>query len=181
MTGAFRILAIAIFASAALSTGVEAAPAQLRGKSVIVSWTENRMQRIAGEGAAFQPRTVSHEFRVYVSSADRVFSRLININSQGKSGAADRVGAGGGRVPSFKGQSMTIALTGNVRGARLISVDFSAGFDSCTANVIRGKEVGAETMVARSIISGKSVEIQSVTVSGVSCSMRPGNVFGGEG
>ena len=59
-------------------------------------------------------------------------------------------------------------------------MSFSGGFDSCTAEVIRGKEVGAATMAATSVITGKRVEIQSLTVAGVSCSMQAGNVFGGE-
>ncbi len=179
MTGAFRISA-AMLASAVLSTAAEAAPAQLRGKSVIVSWTENRVQRNAGEGD-FRSVTISHEFHLYVSTAGRIFSRLINTNARRQSGNQDRVGGGPNLVPSFQGQTMTIAMTGTTRGARLISVDFGSSFDGCSANVMRGKETGAATMTVKSQITGKVVEIKSVSVSSASCSMRPGNIFGGAG
>jgi len=47
--------------------------------------------------------------------------------------------------------------------------------------VIRGKEEGAATMTSNSLIRpGTRTEIKSVTTGGVTCSVKAGNVFGGE-
>jgi hypothetical protein len=158
------------------------APNQLRGKSVTVAWSENRMQRVVGE-AEFRSVTVQHQYQVYVSSAGRVFSRMTNTNRRGRSGSRDEVGGEGDNrwVPSFSGQSMTVLMGGRGGGARRVAVSFDAGFGSCSADVVRAKEVGAETMRATSIIiPGRQVEIKSVTTSSASCGVQAGNVFGNE-
>lgn len=156
------------------------APAQLRGKSIIVSWSEERVQRDVGE-ANFRSATRGFEFRVYISAAGRVFSRLTAINRK-RSGSRDQVGGAGGstRVADFTGQSMNMIMTGSERGARRVAVNFDAGFGSCRADVVRAKQVGAATMVARSLIRGTQVEIRSVTTSAATCAVQAGNVFGGE-
>ncbi len=160
--------------------GSAAAPAELRGKSVIIKWTESRVQRTVGE-TAWRTVSIGHELRVYVSSAGRVFSRLIN-SGRGGSGTNDQVSGSQGstRTPQFKGQSMVIMGTGMSQGARRTSVTFSSGFSGCSAEVVRGKEVGAAVITATSSINGRRLEIQSLTVSGTSCSVQAGNVFGGE-
>lgn len=176
-----RTLVVATSLSLLGSTlGSDAAPAELRGKSVIVKWTENRVQRTVGE-TAWRSISIGHELRVYVSAAGRVFSRLIN-SGRGGSGTNDQVSGSQGstRTPQFSGQSMVITGTGMSQGARRTSVTFSGGFSGCSAEVIRGKEVGAAVMTATSSINGKRLEIQSLTVGGVSCSVQAGNVFGSE-
>ena len=159
--------------------GSHAAPAELRGKSVIIKWTESRVQRTVGE-TAWRSVSIGHELRVYVSTAGRVFSRQIN-SGRGGSGVNDQISGSHGstRIPQFKGQWMVIFGTGMTHGARRTSVTFGGGFSSCSAEVVRGKQAGAAVMTATSSINNKRLEIQSLTVSGVSCSVQAGNVFGG--
>lgn len=155
-----------------------AAPAQLSGKSIIVSWSETRVQRGVGE-INWRSVNASHSLSVYISSAGRVFSRFSATTRRG-SGSNEQVSGGGGsRVPSFSGNSMTIVAPSQGM-ARRIAVEFGDGFSSCTASVIRGKESGASSGFGTSLITGQRIETQSVTTSGASCSLRAGNVFGGE-
>lgn len=177
----FRTFFIVVCLTFVQSTvAATAAPAQLRGKSIIVKWTESRVQRTVGE-ASWRSVSIGHELRVYVSSAGRVFSRQIN-SGRGGSGTNDQISGAQGatRTPQFSGQSMVIIGTGGSQGARRTAVSFGGGFDSCTAEVVRAKEVGAATMQATSSINGRRIEIQSLTVGSVSCGVQAGNVFGGE-
>src|SRR5438552_3937007 len=72
-----------------------AAPRALYGKSVVVTWQEERQQKLPGEE---EMRFVSAaaEFDVYVSEAGRPFSRLrmFRTNRRGKlrTGSRDAVG-----------------------------------------------------------------------------------------
>jgi hypothetical protein len=176
----FLMLAvIAAFASPAAI----AAPKALYGKSIIVSWTEQRVQRRLGE-STFHAATRIGTFSVYVSTQGHLFNRSAMANpaarhGRGREGSKERVGSQGHTRISFQGRSL-VAIQMQEHGARRILVTFDAGFTSCTANVIRGKETGAQSIRTNSLIRpGAQAEIQSVTTSGVSCSMRDGNVFSG--
>ncbi len=62
-------------ALAALSPAAAmATPKELYGKSIVVSWQEDRMQRLPG-AAAFRPVTIGATFNVYVSTQGNVFNR----------------------------------------------------------------------------------------------------------
>jgi hypothetical protein len=142
-----------------------AAPAQLKGKSVVLSWTENRMQWREGE-SEFKPRTINMGLSVYVSSEGRVFNGM-----QSNSGANDQApgeSPKGGRIPGFEGRTMTIMQP--LRGlARCIVVEFGGDFASCTASVITGKESGAGSGRIKAFGSGLQQEVQSVSTSGTTC------------
>jgi hypothetical protein len=58
-------------------------------------------------------------------------------------------------------------------GARRIVINFNDTYNSCAAQVLVAKEVGASL-----IRSGHELEIQSAVIGGTSCSVRRGNVFG---
>lgn len=181
-----RISALILpFGFALLTPAVAAiAPKQLHGKSIVVSWTEHRMQRQTGgpPGAPqkrdFQPVTNTGRLSVYISSQGNVFNRMTRVNRRGLSGSRDKVGS---NQIDFQGNSMIATQTGNVGGALRIVVAIDPGLVNCTAEVIRGKEEGAAIIHANSLIyPGMKVEIKSVRVSGVSCTIRDGNVFSGE-
>lgn len=163
-----------------------ALPPQLRGKSVVVSWSEERMQRPLGEGPLRQV-TRYGEFWVYVSSAGRVFNRLrMSASSRRgfRSGDSDQGGDTASdrrtRSVNFQGRSLMVTTT-QTGGARRITVNFDQDFGSCSAQVIRAKEVGASKMIGQSLIRpGQLTEIHSVRAGAASCSVRSGNVFGGE-
>lgn len=172
-------VSIAVAVAALGCTSVQAAPQGLYGKSIVVSWTEQRMQRLKGEGE-FRPVTRIGGLSVYVSGAGRVFSRKSMTNPKRQaSGSTDRVGSGEARDIAFEDRTMMVTLSGSSGGARRILVKFDDSFAGCTANVIRGKQEGADKIVASSVINpGRTVEVAEVKTSGESCSMKNGNVFG---
>ncbi len=172
---------IVVCCAVLVSTPATSAPSQLFGKSVVVTWSENRIQRFAGE-TEFRPVNARHEYSMYVSSAGRIFSRLRNATSAGTA-AIDQVAgsAGATRVPKFSGQSATVFMPSRGGGSssiRRMTVDFDSSFASCSAKVVRARQEGASLMVGISMTTGRRVEVQSVTVSGATCSIRAGNVFG---
>jgi hypothetical protein len=173
---------LAILALALTASGAFAAPAQLYGKSVIVSWTENRMQTTA-QSAAPIARTASARLSVYVSDKGRAFSRVSMTVERGRRGSAsgqrDAVqGEGSARSISFRGNSMTVAAPRGSAGAMMIAVTFDTSFQGCSAHVITGKTGGAASTRVRSMITGGEVDIYSVQTSGENCSIQSGNVFG---
>jgi hypothetical protein len=148
------------------------APEGLRGKSVVVTWRENRVQRRVGD-EQFRSTSVQHQFQVQVGSDGRVSARMTNTNERGRSGSRSD---GGGWRYDFGPQSMTILMGGGGGGgARRIVVRFEKGFASCTGYVIRGKETGARSMMTTSMISGRRMEIQSAIAVGVSCRVQAGS------
>ena len=155
------------------------APTQLYGKSVVVSWSEERNQRVGGDP---NPRSVVRfaEFKVYVSSAGKPFSRMTYMASAGrrggmKTGNRDAVGGESNRKVSFSGNTMSVVMPMG-GGARSVAVNFDGG--SCSAHVIMGKEAGSSSIRSKSIISGQDVEVLSVKTSDASCRIQDGNVFG---
>ena len=83
-------------------------PEALKGKSVILSWSETRQQRHVGE-PNFYPYNASVSMNVYVSSAGRVFNRRTTSTRAG-SGTIERApgGSGGQGKALFAGQTMTL-------------------------------------------------------------------------
>ncbi len=174
---AFSIAAL-LFTTQALAAG---APAQLRGKSIVLSWSETRQQKNEG-WTDFRTVGASRDVSIYISTAGRVFSKQTNHTRAG-SGSTEQVAGEGGngpyatRVPSFSGQSMTIISETHGGAGRLI-VDFDASFSTCSAKPSLAFEAG-KTSRSFSPITHKWVEIKSVTMSGTSCSIQNGNVLGG--
>ena len=67
-----------------------------------------------------------------------------------------------------------------IAGARRISITFDAGYGSCNARVIFGREGGTGPIRQRSVLSGRRFEVVSIQTSAPSCSITSGNVFGGQ-
>jgi hypothetical protein len=160
----------------------QGAAAGLRGKSVIASWTEIRVQRLGGIGE-FTERAVANSLSAYISAEGRVFARRTVFSSGSKrrgSGSQSSVGenAGGRQQASIQGRSLVIITNFRAGGARMARIDFDAGFSSCTANVILGRENGTAVVHGRSQIGGQALEIKSAKVTNPTCSIRSGNVFG---
>jgi hypothetical protein len=157
-----------------------AAPRQLYGKSIVVSWVENRVQRVAGE-AKWRPVNIQVGESVYVSTIGRLFSRMTFAARRG-SGAREQVGesgrssTGGKRVMQFRGHALVTVAVFN-GGARHIRIDFDAEFSGCSASVILGRAADAGTFTLRSAITGVPIEVQSQSASGATCSITNGNVF----
>jgi hypothetical protein len=172
----FGLLALCALLAAAPA---QAAPAQLLGKSVVISFTENRVQRMS-DWADFRPMTIRGDVSVYISSAGRPFARLRMIAPRGQTGTAERVGNQARGATSFKGNTMTSVGIGGGGDARRTVVTFSAGFTSCEATMVRAKPAGQSMIRAKSLIRpGISNEIRSIEITGISCRVVDGNVFAG--
>jgi hypothetical protein len=155
-------------------------PKELHGKSVVVTWNEDRVQRREDQ-RDFRTVTIRGEYWVYVSSEGRLFNRVTMENPRGQKGGKDRVGDTERRFTEFDGEKMVAIQKMAVGGARQIAVTFASGHAGCSAQVVRGVEEGRDSMVADSLIRpGTKVEIKSVKTSAVTCQVRAGNVFGTE-
>jgi hypothetical protein len=179
MTPLARLISLLVVS---LTTQAHAAgaPEALKGKSVILTWTEARQQRVVGQ-PNFYSVNGSVSLSLYISTAGRVFSRRTNSTRAG-SGTIERAPAEGGgvrptRAALFGGQTMT--LIGETKGGAYRHViEFDASFASCSARVALAFQSG-KTSIALSPIIHKYVEVKSVTVSGISCSVKAGNVLAG--
>jgi len=98
LTGIWAAVAFITLADSAVA---ESVPQSMLGKSVIVAWTENRMQRKEGE-ADFRARSVGQTMRMYFSTQGRVFERR-SVERGSRSGSLERLG--GGAVASRAEQS----------------------------------------------------------------------------
>jgi hypothetical protein len=168
------LLTILLGVSAASAGG---APAHLRGKSVIASWTEQRLQRLGGIGE-FTGRSYFQQLNVYISSEGRLFVRR-TIFRRFKSADQNSVSSNeqGPQKTSITGRSLAVTWHFGSGGLRLARIEFSPDFSSCTANVIMGRENGTAIARGRSLFSGDKVEIKEAHVTNTNCSMREGNVF----
>jgi hypothetical protein len=170
------LFAMAIAVALPSTSRAQVAPQGLRGKSVIVTWTELRNQR-RGDQTAFNDVVAPLSRTIYVGSTGRPFSRFTG-QLRGRTASFEHVGATGtssGGGPSevrFDGRTMT--LIGSSKGglARRITIEFSESFTTCQAKVVFAKEAGKDVVVGRSLVSGERLDIRSVTVTGVSCSVR---------
>jgi hypothetical protein len=170
------IVASAVFLLARANAAYAGTPAQLLSKSVVIDWTDTRSQR-DGDNPEFHTVNGSHTLSVYISSAGRPFIRQVNRTRVGSGGRDRAPGQNGSRAAVFEGESMTVF--GQTRGgAQRTVVRFDNGFAACSATTGLGFQSG-QTSVSISPITGRRVETRSLTVTGVSCSVRNGNVFGG--
>ena len=162
-----------------------AAPPQLLGKSVVVTWTNSFMLRPWQSQQPFHPSSSNHVLSVYISSAGRLFVRDSATSRRG-SGAVEAVGTGRTRggglsLAEFQGAFLLIhAQTKQMAAATQIKVDFDAAFASCNARVIVGKGAGVSTYKMTSLSTGELLEVQTVSASRAGCTIRDGNVFAGE-
>jgi hypothetical protein len=163
-----------------------AAPPQLYGKSIVVSWTDNRLVREIGVGEQLHPVLSVKERTIYVSTAGRTFSRERVISSAGgrrgsASGIRERAPGDSADVKghqdhiNFQGHTMTWT-TLYESGARQLVVNFDAGFTSCTAQVTFGKE-GAKPQIVTSTTTGKRLEVHLQETSSVRCTIQDGNAL----
>jgi hypothetical protein len=156
-----------------------AAPAQLFGKSIVVSWSEARMQRTAGE-EQFHSLNVAITESAYISTTGRPFVRRSYVHAgvqREHVGTGGQSGAGNARVLQFQGRSIVIT-SGRINGAQRVEINFDENFGGCTARVVNGKEVGAPAYTVHNLRNPTvPVEVRSVSTSAATCSMKDGNVF----
>jgi hypothetical protein len=172
-----------------------AAPGELYGKSVVVSWSENREESARGSSEKRQ-LTASQSLSVYVSSTGRLFSRREatgrftdgmrggrgNRGGFGAHGSNEQVGGEGRTVGGlaqqahFAGRSLVFSQAFQ-SGARQVVVDFDASYGGCSARVTHGRASGQSTTAYRTL-TGRDIVVYSMDVANVSCRIVNGNVFG---
>ncbi len=169
-----------LFGLALCQTSRAAPPKELYGKSVIVSWMEAREQRPEGE-QAWRSVQGRETLNLYVSEAGRVFN---NITATTSGGSADNIGEiagqGGHRGITFTGRSLLFLSPHGKGGATRINADFDSSYSSCTAEVVKAKELEGTIIKSYSGIIKRKIEIKSIKVSGAACSIRSGNVVGNQ-
>jgi hypothetical protein len=172
-------------------------PEPLLGKSVTVNWITNRQQKFEGSDEIVL-RVLSSSLNVYISTTGRAFSKEL-VAVTGGGGGRRRAGGGrgggsfesdqapddnrnstgGNRIVHFEGGALLVDSP-FIAGARRISITFDAGYGSCGARVIFGREGGTGPIHQRSVLSGRRFEVASIQTSTPSCSIMSGNVFGGQ-
>jgi len=153
-----------------------AAPKQLYDRTVVVGWTEQVSQK-KSDGSISSP-TIVTERLAYISTAGRLFvkgRRSINNANYSGSKSFERgpsEGASEG-VLSFQGDRL-VGTGVHVGFARRVVVTFDQSFTSCSTSVIYGR-AGGPAIWKDLKDSRVTYEVQSINVSGATCSIRIGN------
>jgi hypothetical protein len=173
-------------------TEAGAAPDALKGKTITVSWTEVRQEKVDSLDSNMTSITVNFSLKAYVSEQGRAFTRMSRNGGPGSSrgdqrhfgrqtthdsdqGPTDANAMGTAGAVNFAGQRMTVTRAFS-NGARQVSPIFDRGFASCRAQIVVGK-AGGNGFVAVTSMSQRREYIFSSSVSGESCSIAAGNDF----
>jgi hypothetical protein len=176
-----RSAAVAVVLLIATTAHAADAPKALYGKSILLSWVEERQQSSEAEP---QPRwlRVPLTLTIYVSTAGRIFTR-VSASSPRRTGKAEAMGAdaktksGGVRVARFNGRSLSVTSE-LIGGARNVTVDFDDAYRACSVSVILGKSAGASKLTMPNLALGGVVEVHASRISGNSCAVQDGNALG---
>ena len=165
---AFSSIALLLPASIAL-----AAPAQLYGKAISISYSVTA-NAVAEDGTTSnRPRTVQRT--IYVSSKGRVFSRSDRQAGRNSETVERGPEATSGHF-SFQGNRLVGVNTSFISGAGQLVVSFDSSFQSCTASIMLGRESGKAFKFKG--LNGKTfTSTGTPTVSTPTCSIREGNPF----
>jgi hypothetical protein len=177
MTPPFQLVAVLVISFATQAYGA-GQPEALKGKSIILTWTEVRQQRVVGE-PDFHTINGSVSVTLYISTAGRIFSRRTD-SVRGRSGSRERAPDDAGVRTSgdhFRDQTLTLISESKGRASR-IAIEFDESFSNCRARVEVTFQSG-KTEVTLSPIIHKYIEIKSVAVNGVNCSVNAGNALAG--
>jgi hypothetical protein len=163
----------------------ESAPSELYGKTVILSWSEHRVQKT--QAGDIKKGTTSSQFRVYISTAGRLFSTFerrnaatgrSNKSDQGPDGGTTVSGVGqGSRSTRFEGGQL-LSENAMRSGARRIQAAFDSNYRNCTLQVLYGKQAGAP--LYHRAMDGRMYTIISTEVISPTCSISDGNLVSRE-
>jgi hypothetical protein len=175
-----------LFAFAGAGTaGAGSAPPALYNRTVVLSWTENRSQK--ADSGEIKHSTTASDFRIYVSSAGRLFSRFTRQNLRsGRSNSSEMAPDGntsftgigqGDRTTRFEGRRL-VSENRMKSGARRIQAEFDSEYRSCALKVLYGKEGGAP--LYHRAMDGRMYYILSTEIIAPTCSIEPGNLVARE-
>ena len=176
MTFVARIAPLAGAILVASLTASHAAPQQLYNKTMLVNMTVTIPGKGSDGSAANLPRSIQRV--IYVSSAGRVFSRAtrtVGRNQQQKErGPEQNAGDASGSL-KFAGNRLVGVLPFR-SGATMMNVDFDPSFQSCTVNVVVGRDSG-KPIVWTGLNGVTYTSTGAPQVGGLSCSIRDGNAL----
>ena len=151
-----------------------AAPAELLNKTITVTYST----AIPAKGSDGSTRTATRSSVriIYISSAGRIFTRLTRRDS-GTTDVKDAAPENPKNNFHFEGSKLVGVMT-FATGAALMTIGFEGSGQSCSANLISGRDKGAFRFKG---LNGVMYDATGpATFSGVSCSIASGNAFGGQ-
>ena len=153
-------------------TTANAAPAQLYNKSIFIGMSVSIPGTGSDGSSSNRPRNINRI--VYVSSAGRVFLKAIHSaghnQEQKQRGPEDSGGA-----PRFQGNKL-VGVIQFQSGATMMTVDFDPSFQSCTVNVVFGRDSG-KPIVWKGLNGITYTSNGPPQIGGLSCSIRDGNAL----
>jgi hypothetical protein len=136
------------------------------------------MQKWAGSEVA-RPIDVTKEHLVYLSTAGRAFQRSTLTVHRAGSASRERPPTSKETAVKFEGRSLVLDnLQFRSNTVQRIVVYFDSAFSSCSAKVILGSEKG-KPLRQWGPVSGREVQVESISIANTRCSIRDGNAFGG--
>lgn len=153
-------------------------PAQLRGKAVTLSWSDNRVERSIATGherAVSQTSTVT----VYVGTEGRFFSEFGRNAGHGTVNRKDVSGDGSAALSWHMEGGTLVADQRFTRGVRRLIVTIDGSASTCSLRVLHGKEAGSSVIEYKTMKQGEPVELTSINVTSTNCAISTGNPFAG--
>ena len=168
--------AVGIFATN--SALAQNAPKALYGKSIVATWSEDRLQRVVGE-TEFRSQRVPQGVSVYVSTTGQIFTRF--TGGARRTGKREAIGTAsksprGEGLRRFDGRTLTVTSS-FASGAKHVSIEFDETLSTCRlGSIVWGKAPGAD-VVRLKVLTGEDMEIRSSIPTLMSCAVQSGNVF----
>jgi hypothetical protein len=166
-------VALGLLADCCASAARAAVPAAAMNKTITVSFTVTGLAKDPQTQRTWNFSTAVTRI-IYVSSAGRLFMRHSATQGRDAIGGDYGPGSRGNGNFSFQGTKL-VGVTPFAGGARQITINFDAGFSSCTASIIEGHAAGGA--IERKAPNGQMRELLSVSTSPPSCSIQSGNLF----
>jgi hypothetical protein len=171
-------LAALVFMVGTGESRAEQAPAGLRGRSLVLSWSDARtVKDMAG-----QQKNVNQtsEIKLYVSDQGRVFSRFERHTHPNDEKIMTQVSGAPNNYLHWRFENGNlIADQQFTKGVRRVTIGFTGGFSNCSVTVLHGKEVGAQAIHYNDYNTNAEYEIITIAVTATSCAMQEGNIFAG--
>jgi len=150
----------------------EPAPAALREKSLVLSWSRTFTALSGNASSQLTSVAMLLTANVYVSPQGRVSSSFQQVNNFEDSAVHD----GNAFLHWRFANRVLVSDQAFVRGGRRIIVSFDDGFDTCSLDVNYFTEGGAGPIIVRARNNGDVEETNNV-ISSTSCSVQQGNIL----
>jgi hypothetical protein len=181
--GGFARLLVAGFAILQMTVECRAqlAPRELREKSIVLNWSEDRTMKPIFGSASGNERTTRFNatINLYVSNQGRVFSTFKRTSGRLVYDDSNQISGTGKSLLLWRFQDgALVADQAFARGARRVAIIFSDQFKSCSIKVIYGKEGGTEPIIFDGTAPG-SPQYEAIDQKMIStgCTVRQGNIF----